>query len=212
MSETIGHLFLNLAFGLYLILYLPQIYHNARHQAFQNMSFLMHMMILQAYSCDLFYGLSKHMPWQYLCVSVIGLVCLSTQHLQWFFYRLNKEHRKDVKMLLLGFLSILWPLLLCISFPGEVWQYKFQAWVSRILFLVHFIPQIVQYHQNKLPRDAINLSYLGLSITLSICDLISAVCLHWDNANQWGTFISLGLKTYLVYQIVSKRESLVFEI
>ena len=212
MHELIGHFFLNSAFGLYLILYLPQLYHNARHQAFHNMSFIMHMMILQAYSCDLFYGLSKHMPWQYLCVSAIGLLCLSIQHLQWFFYRLNQQKKGDIFMLLLGLCSVAWPLLLWMSFPSETWQYKFQAWVSRILFLIHFMPQIIQYHQNKLPRDAISLYYLSLSISLSVCDLISAVCLNWDYANQWGTFASLGLKLYLVAQIISKRDALAFQV
>ena len=62
MNLFLGPIFLNLAFALYLIIYLPQIYHNAKYQAFENMSFLMHMMLLQAYCCDLFYGLSKHMP------------------------------------------------------------------------------------------------------------------------------------------------------
>lgn len=206
MYITLGHYFLNVAFGLYLILYLPQLYHNACHQAFHQMSFIMHMMILQAYSCDLFYGLSKHMPWQYVCVSLVGLCCLFTQHLQWFFFRWKKHQNLDWAMLLIGALSIFWPMLLWYLFPQDTFQYKLQAWCSRILFIIHFLPQIIKYHRHG-NRKAISIYYLSLSITLSICDLMAAVCLNWDMANQTGSLISLGLKSYLSLQILSSRFS-----
>lgn len=204
MHNILGHFFLNVAFGLYLILYLPQLYHNARHQAFHQMSFMMHMMILQAYSCDLFYGLSKHMPWQYLCVSLVGLFCLLTQHLQWFFFRWKKHKNLDWMMLLMGVLCILWPMLLWYYFAQDTLQYKLQAWCSRVLFIIHFLPQIIKYRRNE-DRQAISLLYLSLSITLSLCDLIAAVCLNWEMANQIGSLISLGLKSYLSFQIFSCR-------
>ncbi|HBB52860.1 MAG TPA: hypothetical protein DCZ80_03050 [Legionellales bacterium] len=204
MYSLFGHAFLNLAFILYLVLYLPQIYHNAKYQAFHRMSFLMHMMLLQAYSCDLFYGISKHMPWQYLSVSFIGLSCLLTQHLQWFMFKLRQEKLFDWRFLICGILAVLIPFLLWFQFPHAIWQFKIQAWVSRALFLLHFVPQIIKYHQNKLKRDAISLSYLSLSISLSICDLLAALCLNWDLANQVGSFASLALKLYLMYQITSK--------
>jgi len=193
MSVLVGNLFLNIAFCLYLILYFPQIYHNYRHTAFENMSFLMHLMILQAYSCDLCYALLRNMPWQYLCVCMIGLFCLAIQHLQWFKYL---KSRNRYYFLLLGCLIIIWPLVSYCMFSN----YKFYAGISRVLFLVHFIPQIYRYHQNKLPRDAVNQTYLAFSIIISICDLISAVCLNWDFANQLGTILSLGLKAYLYFQ------------
>lgn len=204
MLDTLGHFFLNLAFGLYLILYLPQLYHNARHQAFENMSFIMHMMILQAYSCDLFYGFSKHMPWQYLCVSMVGLLCLFIQHVQWFYFRWKIYQKLDGPMMLMGVVCILWPMLLWYFFPHAVWQYKIQAWSSRTLFIIHFLPQVIKYHHHE-ERKAISLHYLSLSISLSICDLIAAVCLNWDKANQIGSLISLGLKSYLSFQILSSR-------
>jgi uncharacterized protein with PQ loop repeat len=208
MNSLLGHAFLNLAFFLYLIIYLPQIYHNAKYQAFENMSIIMHMMILQAYSCDLFYGISKHMPWQYLCVSFIGLSCLVTQHTQWFLFKLKQQKKWDWWFLNIGILALMLPFLLWYHFPHAIWQYQFQAWISRLLFFLHFIPQIIKNHQSQLKKNAISLYYLGLSIILSCCDLISAVCLNWDSANQVGSFSSLALKLYLFYQITNKASVL----
>lgn len=211
MYEIFGHLFLNIAFCLYLILYLPQLYHNARHQAFEQMSLMMHMMILQAYSCDLFYGLSKHMPWQYLCVSMVGLLCLMTQHLQWVYFRWKKMNQLDIRLLGIGLVSLLWPMMLWYACPDAIWQYKLQAWCSRILFIFHFLPQIIKYHRHQ-NRKAISLYYLSLSMTLSVCDLLAAICLNWDMANQMGSLISFGLKSYLSLQILAWRSNSILKL
>jgi uncharacterized protein with PQ loop repeat len=202
MYSTIGHLFLNIAFVLYLILYLPQLIYNARHKKFEHMSFFMHIMLLQAYWCDLFYGMGRHMPWQYVFVSMIGVMYLLIQHGQWFFFNLKHHPEKNLALVVTGIISFLSPMLLYVFFMHQSWQIHLQAWVSRLLFIIHFIPQIIKYHQQPKERDAISLWYLNLSLSLSVCDLISAYCLRWDMANQWGSLISLGLKAYLYAQIL----------
>lgn len=203
MLSSIGHTFLNIAFGLYLILYLPQIWHNFRHKPFDRMSLLMHLMLFLAYSCDLFYGIARHMPWQYITVSLVGLSFLITQHLQWLAYRRQSKKNNNTHILLLQGMSIVFiPMTLFLFFPESKWQMQLQAWVARICFLLHFLPQILKYHRHDLRRDAINILYLSLSLCLSFCDLIAAICLHWDMANLFGSMLSLCLKTYLSIQIM----------
>jgi uncharacterized protein with PQ loop repeat len=194
MLDNIGHLFLNVAFVLYLILYIPQLIHNARNQTFAHMSFLMHAMMLQAYSCDLLYALTRHMPWQYLTVSCMGLICLCIQHAQWVSYCRRHHQPRWSSYLILGGLIVIWPLLI----PASP---KVFAWVSRAMFLFHFLPQIFKYHRHPNERDAIDMRYLLLSMGLSACDVGAAWCLSWDLPNLWGTFLSLLFKVYLFGQI-----------
>lgn len=202
MLSSIGQAFLNIAFCLYLILYLPQIRHNMRHKPFDRMSLAMHFMLFLAYSCDLFYGIGRHMPWQYITVSLVGLSCLVTQHLQWCAYQYQVNPQEATKLFLQGVCLILLPFSLYLNFPESTWQMHLQAWIARLGFLLHFLPQIIQYHRQQFRRDAINIHYLGLSLCLSICDLIAAWCLHWDAANILGSVVSLSLKLYLCAQIV----------
>ena len=197
MQQTIGHLFLNCSFVLYLILYLPQLYYNAKEQKFSHMSVTMHFMLLQAYGCDLSYGIGRGMPWQYITVSVVGLFYLLVQHGQWFFYNLRHHKKYNLSFLLFGLILCFWPLMF-----RQASHVHFQAWLSRLLFVAHFIPQIIKYNRHPNERDAVSLTYLTLSVTLSTCDLISAYCLKWDLANQTGSLISLGLKAYLYMQIL----------
>lgn len=202
MQNTIGHILLNLSFILYLTLYFPQIVHNARYKKFQHMSFFMHIMLIQAYWCDLFYGLSRHMPWQYITVSVIGLIYLLIQHGQWFIFNLKDSNNHKARFIISGFITCFIPLLIFIMFRQQTWQIHLQAWVSRILFIAHLVPQIIKYQEHPDERDAISLWYLNLSLSLSACDLTSAYCLKWDLANQIGSLISLIIKGYLYAQIL----------
>jgi hypothetical protein len=204
MLTSIGNIFLNIAFGLYLILYLPQIVHNALHKPFERMSLLMHFMLFLAYSCDLCYGLARHMPWQYITVSSVGIFFLSIQHLQWCLYRYQQKKTFGLQLMLQGLFILLVPVVLFRLYPDAKWQIQIQAWMARICFLLHFLPQIIQYQQRQLKRDAINLNYLILSLSLSICDLVAAYCLHWDMTNVLGSLTSLSLKLFLCLQITRK--------
>lgn len=197
MLIPLGHFFLNFAFGLYLILYIPQLIHNKQTKTFVQMSFLMHAMLLQAYSCDLIYALHKPMPWQYLCVSAVGLICLMIQHVQWLYFCRKQQKAKFIPYLIIGGILITWPMLST--------NLQLVAWCARVLFLLHFLPQIIKYQLQPMERDAIDLKYLMLSLSLSACDLGAAWCLSWDLPNLWGTFGSLILKLILLSQIGFKK-------
>jgi uncharacterized protein with PQ loop repeat len=198
---ALGQIFLNLAFSLYLILYLPQIIHNSRLQKFDQMSLGMHFMILQAYACDLCYGLAKNLPWQYLTVSCIGLFFLCIQHGQW--YRFKQKHSSNLSttFLILGFCSLIWPWLIYVHLPFN-WQMLINGWISRIFFIAHFLPQILKNKSRKTRVEVINRHYLMISITLSMVDLSAAYLLNWGNINIIGGMLSLMLKLYLSIQIL----------
>jgi len=199
-KQFIGMCCLNLSFGIYLVLYLPQLLHNAKYNTFSTMSKLMHFMILQAYACDLSYGLCKHMPWQYITVSSIGSIYLLIQHFQWI--QFNQQYNLSNKLFYhLGIFIFIWPMLLWCYYPTNTTQIQIQVWLSRLLFILHFLPQVIKNHQKNNSSDAISLVYLLLSYSLTILDFISAWCLKWDTANLTGSFIGLILKCCLMYQI-----------
>lgn len=201
MQQLLGQFFLNISFGLYLVLYLPQLFYNATEKPFKNMSLVMYLMSLQAYSCDLFYALGRGMPWQYLSVSAIGICYLFIWQTQWFFYNRKHQPQLNIPLMLSGLIIILWSSILWYLHPKALWQIHLQAWVSRIFFILHFLPQIVKYHRNDIRRNAISPYYLYLSLSLSLCDFLAAACLKWDTVIQMGSIVSFVLKSYLYYQM-----------
>jgi uncharacterized protein with PQ loop repeat len=201
---SLGNFFLNLAFGLYLVLYLPQIQHNAKLKKFNHMSLGMHLMILQAYACDLSYGLCKHLPWQYLTVSCIGLLFSSIQHGQWYRFKRQHQETNTFIFLFLGCLALIWPCLIH-QYLNVDWQLQINGWVSRLFFMGHFLPQILKNQIKQTDAQVINHYYLSLSITLSFIDLIAAYLLNWGMFNLMGGICGLIFKLILGQQILSTR-------
>jgi uncharacterized protein with PQ loop repeat len=197
---SLGNLFLNLSLILYLFLYLPQIIHNARLKKFNHMSLSMHLMILQAYACDLCYGLSHQLPWQYLTVSCIGLFFICIQHGQWYWFKRQQLESKTLIFLCLGTIALSWPWLIRYQLNFD-WQLQINGWVSRVFFMAHFLPQILKNQQKSRSRAAINPLYLMFSIILSLLDLLAAYLLQWGWVNMLGGACSLSLKLILAKQI-----------
>ena len=86
MQQLIGNIALNISFAIYLVLYLPQVIYNFRRRSTAGLSFLMHIILIIGYIADMMYGFGRHMQLQYRLVSIIGLVCLSVQHIQIGYY------------------------------------------------------------------------------------------------------------------------------
>src|SRR3990167_9795020 len=81
-NESVGYITLNLSFILYLIFFVPQLFHNARHSRIQQLSLGMHYVFCTAYLMDLAYGFGRDMQWQYKTVTIVGLASLTVQHFQ----------------------------------------------------------------------------------------------------------------------------------
>jgi len=204
-----GEIFLNLAFALYLVLYIPQILHNAKLQKFDHMSHGMHLMIFQAYACDLFYGLAKHLPWQYLCVSCFGLLFIWIQHLQWCQFKSHHTPMKAKMFFYAGLLLTIWPAILFFILEPNL-QLPINGWMSRVFFTAHFLPQIVKNFQDNSDALVINIYYLALSISLGLLDLLAAFYMHWGFINLIGCILGLLLKSILCFQILHARSKLFF--
>jgi len=81
-TAMIGAISLNISFVLYLLVYLPQVFHNRKPNHIPSLSLGMHFILYTSYCLDLFYGFSRDLQWQYKTVSVVSLTLLIIQHLQ----------------------------------------------------------------------------------------------------------------------------------
>lgn len=199
----LGKISLNLSMFLYLIVYLPQLAHNRQTQHLRHLSLSMHVLLFLGYGCDLLYGLATHLPWQYLMVSSVGLGLFSIQHLQILKHLQTTRHTYLRAFLLTSWLLIgLFILCLILFKPIEdylPYQASLLGWLSRLLFTVCFIPQLFKNHFAK-TNQALNRYYLGINITLTCLDFISAWCLNWGYPNKIGPLISLILLSLLLFK------------
>ena len=199
---TLGNITLNLAFVLYLIVYVPQIRHNKNKHHLAELSTSLHMIIMTSFVFDLIYALLKPLPWQYRAVSLVALGTLSIQQIQLMQLAHLRAHIKLLSTLGLFALSLV--LILTGFFYFKTISYSDNAifligWVSRIGFLSYTLPQIMQNHRLNSAK-ALSTVFLSLSLFLSLLDLTSAWCLDWGWPNKLGTPLTISLTLMLLWQ------------
>ena len=201
-AETLGNFTLNLSFVLYLIVYVPQIRHNRSKKHLVQLSTSLHMILMTSFVLDLTYGFLKPLPWQYRAVSLVALSLLGIQQLQ--LMQLARQRGQLILFTALGIFSFTLILTLTGFFYFEPKAYPIKTigligWISRIGFLSYTVPQILQnYRLNS--AQALNTTYLGLSLFLSLLDLTSAWCLDWGWPNKLGTPFTISLTLVLLWQ------------
>jgi len=201
-AATLGNLTLNLAFVLYLIVYVPQIRHNKNAEHLAELSTSLHMILMASFVLDLAYGFLKPLPWQYRAVSVVALSLLTIQHMQ--LMRLAQTRRQLALFRRLSFFGLGLILMLAGMFYIDASVYSNKTifwigWISRIGFLSYTLPQIIQNHRLN-SAQALSTTYLNLSLFLSLLDLISAWCLDWGWPNKLGTPFTISLTLILLWQ------------
>ena len=152
---TLGNITLNIAFVLYLIVYVPQIRHNKNKHHLAELSISLHMIIMTSFVLDLLYGLLKPLPWQYRAVSIVALGTLCIQQLQ--LMRLAQQRGQILLFSTLGmfYLSLILILILTSVFYFDALSSSSNTilligWVSRIGFLSYIVPQIIKnYRMNS---------------------------------------------------------------
>ncbi len=223
---TFGNICLNLSTLLYLIVYLPQLKHNRQTENLSHLSLLMHVFLFSGYMLDFLYGLLTHLPWQYITVSTFGLVLLMIQHSQmtrYFSHIIQNNPQKDeserprlarypiaiwtckpssirAKRLLNALILIsLTIFVLVIVKQSDISQQQatLLGWISRLFFILCFIPQLVKNYITK-TNHALSRYYLGTHITINCLDFISAWSLAWGWPNKIGPIVSLMLLTLLL--------------
>jgi uncharacterized protein with PQ loop repeat len=201
---ALGNLTLNIAFVLYLIVYVPQIRHNKNKHHLAELSISLHMIIMTSFVLDLLYGLLKPLPWQYRAVSIVALGTLCIQQLQ--LMRLAQQRGQILLFATLGmfYLSLILILIFTSVFYFDALSSSSNTilligWVSRIGFLSYIVPQIIKNHRMNSAK-ALSTSFLSLSLFLSLLDLTSAWCLDWGWPNKLGTPLTITLTLMLLWQ------------
>jgi len=200
--ETLGNLTLNLAFVLYLIVYVPQIRHNTNSTHLAQLSTSLHILLMTSFVLDLIYGFLKPLPWQYRAVSMVALSLLGVQQLQ--LMQLARKRGHVVLFKNLSFFALSLVLILAGFFYFDTRFYSSKSifligWLSRIGFLSYTVPQIIQNHRLN-SAQALSTTFLSLSLFLSLLDLTSAWCLDWGWPNKLGTPFTISLTLILLWQ------------
>lgn len=204
---TLGNFTLNLAFVLYLVVYLPQIQHNKNKHHLAELSVSLHMIIMTSFVLDLLYALFKPLPWQYRAVSITALCTLSIQQLQLMHFAQQHRHIRLLTMLSLFSISLI-SLIGLFIFLGVFYfdaiadssdTILIVGWISRLGFLSYVMPQIIKNYRLKSAK-ALSTMFLTISLLLSLLDLISAWCLDWGWPNKLGTPLTISLTLVLLWQ------------
>ena len=204
----IGHVTLTVSLIIYAILYLPQLFHNARHGGLQGMSVAFHVLALAAAMTDLYYALGCVHQWQYVTVSGLALCCLLWQHYQWW-GQVRFTSSWWWWLVTGAVLSALGAVLWGWRYGELTWGLSAMAgWVSMLLLLVMTLPQITK---NAVTSRANGLcgGYLILVLVAALLDLVSAWLLHWPLPSLVGTPCVVLLNGILYWQWRTHRGSVI---
>lgn len=208
--QAIGQISLNISFALYLIYLLPQLLHNYRHKQIRNLSLLMHSVLSFAYVLDLIYAFGRQMPWQYKCVSIIGLTCLSIQHTQFY-----HQQRQDKTFLFkYSFLSTALTLLLGVGWllllnhMLEAKSLILINTISQLAWMSYALPQIIINWKLK-STSGVSLHFVIMACLINLCDTVSAWVLLWDWPLRIGSPALLLIKLSLLAQFIIFQKKLV---
>lgn len=201
---ALGHITLWVSFVVYLFFLVPQVVHNFRVKSVQGLSFPMHCILFLAFICDLGYGIGNHMEWQYCTVSVIGVLVLLIQHVQ---FRILSEGMVPYYLLIsVVYLVLLGVVLISLG----IWSlgqgfYAGLGFVSMIGWLIYALPQIKKNYDRKSTKG-LSILFIILGLLASTCDGISAYTLDWGLPNKLGAPLGVLFKTIILTQFMLYAE------
>lgn len=158
----------------------------------------MHIILLISSICDLFYALSRNMPWQYYMVAVVSICTLSTQHFQfWRYHRRNLPPFYRTGTVLLILLGLFETVLLRTS--RESWLLSLCGYIAMAGYFSASLPQIL-INRRLRSTAGVSLSFVLLLAGGLCCDIVSAYSLNWGLPNKIGGPASLLLQFILLRQ------------
>ena len=190
---SIGNITLNISFVLYLIVYIPQIIHNQKATNIEHLSLGLHFLLYAGYFFDLFYGFSSHFPWQYITVSIVGLLLMKVQHLQLTALFVRKRLFWYVIASVLLFIINGIALYYFFIFKHRMFD------TSNTFIVGYCFPQIIKNYVSK-SAHAISINYVYLNLLLALLDTTSAWCLNWGWPNKLAAPISAVLMIVMLCQ------------
>lgn len=197
----LGEITLNVSLVLYLILYLPQLWHNRVKHRMRQMSMAFHACLCIAATCDLFYAFGRIEQWQYRLVSVFFLSCLVFQHFQLGFgIRCWYQNRGYVllSLFLLVAFVIFFPLLHLLK--PTPWVFIALGWGERVFYWLYSVPQIIKNYKDEAAL-AISPYFVVIALIISVLDGASAWLFHWGSPSLYGAPIAIIIHLLLLYQI-----------
>lgn len=207
-SHTIGEITLSLSTLIYIIWFIPQIWMNYQRKSTAGLSLWMHGLLFLGYSADLLYGFGRHMQWQYRLVTIVGLIFLFLQHLQFAKYGLRTKALK-INYALLSILIIALLVFAIFNFAvthHSKMYYDRVGYFEDACFWLYAFPQMIKNFQQK-STAGLSMWFVILAVVLSILDLISALTLHWDFPSILNPTVEIFKKSILVAQVYYYRQS-----
>src|SRR3990167_10036863 len=198
--NLLGNVCLNIAFVLYLIVYIPQILHNKQANNLSGLSLWLHFLLYISYFLDVLYAFASNLPWQYKIVSIASIIPIVIQHLQLLKYFQKRDllllERTSFIFFILSIIATLYIFNQIMHNELSIRHIIFIGITSRIAGLIYFIPQILKNKSIKSTKG-ISAHFIYLSFFLVILDSISAWCLNWG----WILKISSPLVVFLIFII-----------
>lgn len=198
MTSIIGKITLDISVILYLINYIPQLWHNYKGGNLPGLSVHFHVLLFLSYVTDVFYGLGFKMPWQYLIVSFSSCFCLCIQH-----YQIHKvSDRRFFSMVNIVFsgVFILGMGLLFFGDKSSKWFLLF-GYVSQALGFICVLPQIVK-NTTFLSALSLSIVYLLLDFCCDMCDVINGWIFSWPLPSRLGAIFAVMIDIVIIGQQV----------
>ena len=145
-SHLIGEITLSISSFVYFIWFLPQLWLNFKRKNTDGLSLWMHGLLLLGYSADLLYGFGRDMQWQYRMVTIVGLICLFVQHIQ--FARFGM-HSRAIKINFI-FLTVLVLIVFSYAILNVMFlhhgkkYYDAAGFISDVCWMTFLFPQIIK--------------------------------------------------------------------
>jgi len=204
-TEYIGQISLNIALVLYLIHYIPQLIHNNRTENRKQLSLHFHGLLSIAYLSDLIFAVGMNMPWQYCLVSVVGVLCLLTQHAQ-----LKSMHGQKAQFIsyqfLIGIFVILFVASIYLKLPKPF--FLAMGFLCQAAIWIYTLPQIWKNYLYKQGQGLNNL-YLGMTLACYFLDVVASTTLNWPVPAKLGAIFGLTCTTVLIYQMYIYKPTMV---
>ena len=204
VTEQIGGLALNLSFGLYLLLFVPQLWLNLRRQSTVGFSLVTQILLLTAMNADLVYGWGTELPWQYRTVSVTGLSLLWLQQLQFCWTQRTLRVLGLTFALLILTVSALWITSQLSALPSSL-AVGCGA-LANICWLSAALPQLLLNWRLGQARG-LSLGYVSIALTCNLLDTLSAWTLGWAWPSRLGAPLATSLKALLLWQCLKSPAS-----
>ena len=201
--HTVGEITLSISTVVYIIWFLPQIWENYQRKSTEGLSLWMHGLLLLGYTIDLMYGFGRHMQWQYRLVTIVGLICLLIQHVQFARYDLKSktDYWNYITLTCLVVTVLLYAILNITVFHHGKWYYTMTGYVESLCYFSYMFPQIIKNYRAK-STEGLSKLFVAFSILLTVLDFTSALTLHWALPSLLMPSVDIFKKLIVVFQMV----------